>query len=120
MIKILTTLLRRVVGGGSSLTHTGPPDGKQPVVLQKGELELYCFRSCPYCYRVQRVIKQLGLDIEMHNPNLSRAHARALLEGGGKNQVPCLLIRDEKGTEQWLYESTDINNYLQKRFGAGR
>lgn len=40
-------------------------------------------------------------------------HRNALLKGGGKTQVPCLLIETD-GKRQWLYESDDIVHYLSK------
>lgn len=35
---------------------------------------------------------------------------------GGKIQVPCLQIVDTDGKSSWLYESADINQYLEKQF----
>ena len=36
-----------------------------------------------------------------------------LIAGGGKSQVPCLRIEDEKGDVSWMYESLDIIRYLK-------
>ena len=41
-----------------------------------------------------------------------------LIAGGGKPQVPCLLITGDNGTQTWLYESDAINAYLNREFGA--
>ena len=39
-----------------------------------------------------------------------------LLAGGGEIKVPCLRIKE--GSEiTWMYESSDIMAYLDKRFG---
>ena len=40
-------------------------------------------------------------------------HRNALVKGGGKSQVPCLLI-ENNGKQQWMYESDDIVGYLSK------
>jgi len=36
-----------------------------------------------------------------------------LIAGGGKSQVPCLRIEDEKGEVLWMYESIEIIRYLK-------
>ncbi|CBV43051.1 glutaredoxin family protein [Halomonas elongata] len=79
-------------------------------------LALYQFWSCPYCVRVRREITRLALTIEIRDTRLDPEHRRALLEGGGKVQVPCLRI-EEGGETRWLYESSDIIGYLRRRFG---
>jgi glutathione S-transferase len=38
-----------------------------------------------------------------------------LLQGGGKIQTPCLRI-EKDGSVEWLYESSAIISYLEKRF----
>ncbi|HAI96784.1 MAG TPA: glutaredoxin, partial [Methylococcaceae bacterium] len=38
-------------------------------------------------------------------------------EGGGKLKVPCLRI-EEDGKVSWMYESSDIINYLEDRFAV--
>lgn len=81
-------------------------------------LALYHFQSCPFCRIVRQHIQQMGLDaIEMRDIQLDRKNRQDLIEGGGKPQVPCLLITDQEGNQQWLYESADINHYLDKNFG---
>lgn len=42
-------------------------------------------------------------------------HQRTLTELGGKTKVPCLRI-EEQGEVRWMYESSDIINYLNQRF----
>jgi glutathione S-transferase len=34
---------------------------------------------------------------------------------GGKIQVPCLRIKKEGGSDEWLYESNDIIKYLENK-----
>jgi len=37
-----------------------------------------------------------------------------LIKEGGKRTVPCLKITDENQKVTWLYESSDVINYLQQ------
>ncbi|WP_025732499.1 glutaredoxin family protein [Carnimonas nigrificans] len=80
-------------------------------------LVLYHFRSCPFCIMVHRKIEQLGLDIEQRNIREEPAYRQELIQGGGKQQVPCLHITESDGQEHWLYESSDINRYLEQHYG---
>lgn len=81
------------------------------------KLALYQFRSCPFCIKVRKEIARLGLKIELRDAQLDPEHKKALLEGGGKVKVPCLLISHESGQQEWLYESDDINRWLHQQFG---
>jgi len=36
-----------------------------------------------------------------------------LIAGGGKSQVPCLRIENDKGEVRWVYESIEIIQYLK-------
>ena len=49
------------------------------------------------------------------SPSWETATAAA---GGGKPQVPCLLITGAEGKQTWLYESDAINAWLNREFGA--
>ncbi|HSH49178.1 MAG TPA: glutaredoxin [Halomonas sp.] len=80
-------------------------------------LALYQFRTCPFCIKVRREIARLGLDIELRDTQHDPEHRQALAEGGGRVKVPCLRIAHEHHVE-WLYESSDINDWLNKKFGA--
>ncbi|WP_027350051.1 glutaredoxin family protein [Halotalea alkalilenta] len=93
------------------------PERQAEVDLATQRLVLYHFQTCPFCVRVRHKIAELGLDIEMRDTLLDPHNRQALAEGGGKTQVPCLLITDEQGNQEWLYESADINRYLVSRFG---
>jgi len=80
-------------------------------------LALYQFSACPFCIKARRTIQRLGLNIELRNSQHAGEHRQALLEGGGKVQVPCLRIDHPDGRSEWMYESQDIVAYLQDRFG---
>lgn len=43
-------------------------------------------------------------------------HAKALMQGGGKTQVPCLRIEQADGKVEWMYESDDIIRYLRAEY----
>jgi len=39
---------------------------------------------------------------------------KELVNGGGKQQVPCLLISERGKSDRWLYESQDIITFIKK------
>ena len=80
-------------------------------------LALYQFRACPFCVKVRREMKRLGLDIETRDTKRNEAWREELLREGGSPKVPCLRI-DEEGETRWLYESSAINAYLAERFAS--
>ena len=80
-------------------------------------LKLYQFHACPFCVKVRRTIKRLGLTIETRDAKNEGPFRTDLIEKGGKSKVPCLKIEDDKGQDQWMYESSQIVSYLEKRFG---
>ncbi|WP_027961953.1 glutaredoxin family protein [Halomonas halodenitrificans] len=81
-------------------------------------LALYQFRTCPFCVKVRKEIARLGLPIEVRDAQLNPDHRRELAEGGGRVKVPCLRIAQDDGGVEWLYESDDINAWLQRRFAT--
>lgn len=60
---------------------------------------------------------KLDIDIEMRNIHQGSEHYDALKNGGGSTMVPCLRI-EQDGETQWMYESADIVDYLQKNFST--
>ncbi len=84
---------------------------------QTRSMALYQFRQCPFCVRTRRQIRRLGLNIETRDARNDPEWHRQLVEEGGKYQVPCLRISGKDGSVEWLYESVEINRYLQERFG---
>ena len=80
------------------------------------DLALYQFRACPFCIKVRKEIARLGLNIETRDAQHDPQHRSALEAGGGHIKVPCLKMRQEDGSERWLYESDDINAWLRERF----
>lgn len=93
---------------------------KQALVDQQtAGLVLYHFEACPFCVKVRRHIRRLGLNIEMRDIKITRAYGDELKKEGGQWQAPCLRISAAAGSagkDQWMYESDDINAYLDSRF----
>ncbi len=79
------------------------------------DLTLYQFLACPFCIKTRRAIYKLNLPIETRSAFEGSPHRKALLEGGGRVKVPCLRI-EQDGKVEWMYESSDIIRYLEKRF----
>lgn len=94
-----------------------PVEEQQRIDQQCRNLALYQFKTCPFCMKVRREIHRLSLNIELRDAKNDPNNRQALLQGGGEVKVPCLKITDEQGNNQWMYESADIIQYLQQRFG---
>lgn len=74
-------------------------------------LDLYYYDECPYCQKVLRAIRKLGIEnkISLKNILLSNEAAQTLVRVGGKRQVPCLFIDGVP-----MYESDDIVAWLTR------
>lgn len=78
-------------------------------------IKIYYFPECPFCQRVLQKIEELNLksgkDIQLILAYPGTKERKELVELGGKSQVPFLVDGEVK-----MYESLDINEYLQKKF----
>jgi len=93
-------------------------DTEQDAVKEAAKgLSLYQFYACPFCVRTRRAIHRLNLPIEYRDAQNNASYRQELLKEGGEIKVPCLRI-EEKGRTQWMYESGDIIQYLNERFGS--
>ena len=81
-------------------------------------MALYHFQMCPFCVKTRRQIHRLALNIENRDARNDPQWNQELINDGGKYQVPCLKITAADGSVQWMYESTDINQYLDDKFAA--
>ena len=81
-------------------------------------LTLYQYKACPFCVKVRRTMKRQSLVIQTRDAKRCVSSREELLAGGGKLKVPCLKIEDSKGAVSWMYESSDIINYLESNFAA--
>lgn len=126
LIRLFFKTLRIVLGPflllGNWLTQpkgiVRPETEQQAVDARTRNLALYHFPTCPFCLKARRTIRRLSLNIELRDAKHDPAHRDALIAGGGKPQVPCLLMTDANGKQTWLYESDAINAYLDHAFGA--
>ncbi|MCG9697068.1 glutathione S-transferase N-terminal domain-containing protein [Shewanella sp. Isolate11] len=81
---------------------------------QTRSLQLYQYAACPFCVKVRRTMRRQGLNINLIDAKQTE-HQQTLVEQGGRAMVPCLRI-EEDGQVKWMYESSDIINYLNQRF----
>lgn len=93
------------------------PERQAEVDRETRKLTLYQFVACPFCVKVRRQIKRLGLNIALKDVQKDAQAEKELMEGGKEYQVPCLRIESDAGV-RWMYESSDINAYLAERFSA--
>lgn len=121
-MKAIRAILKPVLLFLDSVTSPKPmtrtPDAQAKVDLEATKLSLYHFEACPFCIRVRRVIRRLALPIELRDVKKNKAFDKELVAGGGRFQVPCLRIVSDDGGVRWLYESAEINKYLEERFSA--
>ena len=117
---MIFTLTRKFIGhiilAADKITSPSAPKRspqEQDAVDEKtNNLMLYEMLACPFCVKVRREIKRLGLNIQKRDVKRNQEDMADLLNGGGKFQVPCLRIETDQQTS-WLYESDDIVNYLR-------
>lgn len=107
-------LLSEKLGGGKPVQRR--PVQQQEVDAACKSLALYQFKTCPFCVKVRKEIRRLNLDIELRDAQHDAGNRAELEAGGGSVKVPCLRIANADGGDQWLYESGDINAWLQQRF----
>jgi glutaredoxin len=81
------------------------------------QLALYQFHLCPFCIKVRRAMKRLNLKIDLRDAKNNEMYRSELAEQGGRIKVPCLRITEDDGSISWMYESSDIIQYLEQRFG---
>ncbi|WP_298940201.1 glutaredoxin [uncultured Psychromonas sp.] len=81
---------------------------------QPKSMSLYYYDACPFCAMTRKAIQKLGVSIEPRNIQQNNQHRSDLIQGGGKKQVPCLRIEHSNGETQWLYESSDIVNFISQ------
>ncbi|MBI1956846.1 MAG: glutathione S-transferase N-terminal domain-containing protein [Candidatus Niyogibacteria bacterium] len=74
-------------------------------------LILYVKTRCPFCEKVLRRARELGIALKEHNIAEPR-YLEELMQKGGKRQVP-FLVDEERAVS--MYESDDIVRYLEER-----
>ena len=91
-------------------------EAQNKIDQQTSKLKLYRFHSCPFCVKVRRMMKRLSLNIETRDAKKNPEYRAELESKGGKIKVPCLRIEQIDSSYNWLYESSDINAYLNENF----
>jgi len=121
---MLLKILRRGLGGlivaADKLTRPPQiqrcPEQQKKIDEQLNELSLYQLYACPFCVKTRRVMYHLNLNIETKNVNPDSLYRDELMKGGGQMMVPCLRIKNDT-EDKWMYESSDIIDYLENKFG---
>jgi glutaredoxin len=93
------------------LVHRSPADQAR-VDAETQTWTLYHLMTCPFCVKVRREMKRLGVTIPLKDVGQDPQAFQELMNGGKEDQVPCLKMGDT-----WMYESSEINAFLQQRFG---
>ena len=78
------------------------------------KMSLYQYKACPFCVKVRRNMRKYSLNIELRDAEGNSLNKKNLKNLDGKLKVPCLRIEKNKDNIQWLYESKEIINYLEK------
>src|SRR5205814_10666832 len=84
----------------------GAPEGLQA-------LTLYNMEGSPYCRKVREALTELDLEYIVRNVPKGSPKRAALVECGGKMQVPFLI---DPNTGRAMYESDDIVTYLEEQY----
>ena len=71
--------------------------------------DLYIMETCPYCKKVMAFLEEKG--VKYNKINIAdKASEEALIQSGGKRQVPFLVDKDRNVQ---MYESADIIEYIK-------
>jgi len=92
-------------------------EAQASVQAESRALALYQYYACPFCIRTRRAMHKLNIPIETRDVRKRSDYREELGTQGGHIKVPCLRIEDA-GKVRWMYESKDIIQYLNQRFGA--
>lgn len=88
-------------------------EDQSAVDAKTANLSLYQYEACPFCVKVRRAMKRNSLKVEIRDAKRNETYKSELLEKGGKLKVPCLRI-EENGEARWMYESSEIINFLEQ------
>ena len=80
--------------------------------------ELFYLTTCQYCIKVRLALWWIGLELPLKDILFHPKNKAELIAGGGKKQVPCLRIEDERDGVRWMYESSDIIRYLKQQLAS--
>lgn len=121
---IIRFLLGRIILLINLLTLPKKPKHDQTTAKKLNDLSanwsLYQLNACPFCVKVRRQTRRLGVDVELRDIKKHSHFSDELVTQGGKRKVPCLRIKEASGDVRWLYESSDINQYLNDAVAAAK
>jgi len=92
------------------------PAQQAKVDQECSSLVLFQYQTCPFCIKVRQEMRRLSLSVEKLDAQHEGQNRDELIHGGGKAKVPCLRLTEASGSEQWIYESGKIIEYLRGRF----
>ncbi len=120
IFKPVRWVLGQIIIFGDWITRPKPvqraPEVQAEVDKQTATMALYQFPQCPFCVMTRRQIHRLALDIERRDARNDPKWNQELINEGGKYQVPCLKITAADGSVEWKYESSEINQFLEKQY----
>jgi glutaredoxin len=120
MMKLIRWSLGRVILTLDFLTRPTPikrtAEDQERIDVRTGQLSFYQFQACPFCVKVRRYMVRHALNIELRDAKIPGIHKDDLIQHGKRHKVPCLRITSKEATDEWLYESSAIIDYLQKEF----
>ncbi len=121
LLKALRNGLGYTIAGIDRLTRPKPiqrsAEEQQKVDEAVSHLSLYQFYGCPFCIKTRRAIHRLNLPITYRDAQSPGRWRDELQREGGEVKVPCLRI-EEGDKVTWMYESSDIIQYLEDRFAS--
>lgn len=120
MMKLIRLVLGKIILTGDALFSpkalVRSPDQQAKVDQATSAMVIYQLKACPFCVKVRRQVKRLGLNIQYKNVEDDPRNQQELMNGGKLDQVPCLRQTDGNGKVTWMYESSAINEFLNAQF----
>ena len=80
-------------------------------------ITLYARRLCPYCWRVKRKLRELGVEYDTGYVSFVRPLRSEVKRISGQSRVP-VIVDPDHGVEG-MAESADIVAYLEETYGGG-
>lgn len=90
----------------------GVQEHKAPEAVVDGNPTLYCFETCPFCWKVRSLLKLRGINYSKVEVDPMKKTQLAFSEW---KAVPVLV--DSDGTQ--VYDSNDILHYINENLGNG-
>lgn len=75
------------------------------------KMKLYYRPTCPFCYKVQSFLEAKAMEVDSVDVSEDEKALQELVDVGGKQQVPCLIVDGEA-----MYESDDIIAWLEENY----